>query len=359
MIPLFKPYMPENLPELENIIHSGNLSYGKWGRKFESMLSAYLGNPFVLSTNSYNSAFLVAITTLGLKAGDAVIASPMSCLASNQPFATMGIEIIWADIDPNTGTLDPHDVKDKITAATRAIVHNHFCGYAGYINEMESLARQCGIYLIDDAIEAFGTKYKGKPIGAQQADITVFSFQTVRLPNTIDGGGLSFRNEAMYRKAQLIRDYGIDRSRFRDERGEINPACDISMPGYGATMPEINSYIGCMQMEQIENLIGRQRKNALAYNSKFEDNKSISALKPLAGTNPNYWVYALLAKHKYDVMDKMRNDGLYASSVHLNNNVYSVFGTQPHLKGIQSFAGHFVALPCGWWLKNLDNDVRH
>lgn len=350
MIPLFKPYMPEVLPELESILHSGNLSYGIWGRKFEVLLSGFLGNPFVLTNNSYNTAFLVAITTLGLKAGDSVIASPMSCLASNQPFATMGIKIIWADIDPITGTLDPQDVKRKITPGTKAIVHNHFCGYAGYISEMESIAKENGLYLIDDAIEAFGTLYRDKPIGAHQADITVFSFQTVRLPNTIDGGGLSFRNEAMYKKAMLVRDYGIDRSHFRDEKGEINPSCDISLPGYGASMPEINSYIGCMQMDRIEFLIDSQRKNAKKYDRQFESTEGIKPLHPIENTQPNYWVYGLLALNKFDMMDEMRKKGFYASGVHLNNNHYSVFGYRRELKGVSTFYSTFLALPCGYWV---------
>jgi perosamine synthetase len=350
MIPLFKPYMPKNLPEVKNILHSGKLNYGKWGRMFESLLADYLGNPLVLTTNSYNSAFLVAITTLGLQAGDTVIASPMSCLASNQPFASMGVKIIWADIDPLTGTLDPQDVKSKINPDTKAIVHNHYCGYAGYVSEMENIAREYGLYLIDDAIEAFGTTCKNKPIGALGADITVFSFQTIRLPNTIDGGGLSFRDKSFYNKSLLVRDYGIDRSRFRDERGEISPACNISLAGYGALMPELNSYIGCMQMSQIESLLGQQRNNALNYNKQFKNMKGIKPLRPLENTHPNFWVYGMLVSDKNKMIEEFRKNGIYASSVHLPNNNYSLFGHYRRVPGVEKFYNKFVAIPCGWWL---------
>jgi perosamine synthetase len=350
MIPLFKPFMPDELPELENILQSGNLSYGKWGRKFESLIAEYLGNPLVLATNSYNSAYLVAITTLGLKRGDSVIASPMSCLASNQPFAAMGVNIIWADIDPQTGTLDPEDVRKKIAPETKAIVHNHFCGYAGYISEIESIARQYSLFLIDDAIEAFGTKYKNKLIGAQEADITVFSFQTVRLPNTIDGGGLSFKDEVLFNKAVLIRDYGIDRSRFRNNIGEINEACDISLPGYGALLSEPNSYIGCQQMMKIEELIQLQRNNATNYNYQWSNMEGVHPLEPLAYTLPNYWVYGLIVSDKYNIIQELRKRGFYASGVHLPNYMYSVFGNTESLMGAETFYNKFIAIPCGWWL---------
>ena len=77
--------------------------------------------------------------------------------------------------------------------------------------------------LIDDVSEAFGTEYHGRKAGNWDADATVYSFQTVRLPNAIDGGAVSFKDPTYSQKAALLRDYGIDRARFRDDLGEISP----------------------------------------------------------------------------------------------------------------------------------------
>ncbi|MFX9003731.1 DegT/DnrJ/EryC1/StrS family aminotransferase, partial [Acinetobacter baumannii] len=97
MIPIFKPYMPTDiLPELENILYSGQLAYGKYGKLFESELAKFIGNPHVISVNSYNQAMLLALSVLNLNPGDEVIASPVSCLASNQPFVIKGLKVIWA-----------------------------------------------------------------------------------------------------------------------------------------------------------------------------------------------------------------------------------------------------------------------
>ena len=152
MIPLFKPYMPANLPELEPILHSGNLGYGNWGRLFENTVREFVGCEEVLATNSYNSAALVLIETLGLKPGDEFIASPMTCLASSQPFFTQRLKVKWADIDPSTGTMDPSSVKSLVTSQTKAIYHNHFCGYVGYENDINDIAHSNGIPVVDDAI---------------------------------------------------------------------------------------------------------------------------------------------------------------------------------------------------------------
>jgi len=262
MIPLYKPYMPSKLPELNGILQSGNLSYGKWGKAFEEGLNKYLGTDNLLVTNTYSSAIQTALTTLGLQYGDEVIASPMSCLASNQPLVTFGLKIVWGDIDPVTGTLDPDYVKNKITSKTKLIFHNHFCGYIGYIDEINAIGNEFGIKVIDDCVEAFGSRYKNRIAGNLNTDVTLFSFQTVRLPNTIDGGAVIFNDKKLFEKAVLVRDFGIDRTIFRDENNEISSECDISLPGYGATMNEINSYIGFLELSDMDDLLLKQKINA-------------------------------------------------------------------------------------------------
>lgn len=351
MIPLYKPYMPENLPELNNILQSGALAYGKWGRKFEEKLGEYIGNSNIAVVNSFNSAMLVALSTLGIKPGDEIIASPMSCLASNQPFATIGAKVVWADIDPATGTLYPDSVKSRITKNTKTIFHNHHCGYPGYIDEINDIGKENGIYVIDDAIEGFGSEYKNKVIGNTGTDATVFSFQTVRLPNTIDGGAVSFKDNKLFEKAKRVRDFGIRREIFRDENGEISKKCDISEPGYGATISEINSYIGCVQMETINELINKQRQNSQIWNNKIDaENLQVKGIQK-SFQNPNFWVFGVFTSNKIESLLNFREKGFYASGVHLPNNNYTVFGKQEELPGVEEFYTKFVALPCGWWMK--------
>lgn len=87
-----------------------------------------------------------------------------------------------ADIDPKTGTLSPDSVKEKITSKTKLIFHNHFCGYVGYVDEINSIGKQFGIPVIDDCVEAFGAKYKGKYMGNLGTDFTIFSFKRLDYP---------------------------------------------------------------------------------------------------------------------------------------------------------------------------------
>lgn len=349
MIPLYKPYMPE-LPEMDMILHSGQLAAGKYTMEFENQLKGYFGVGKILATSTFNTAISVAITSCGFAYGDEVIASPMACLASTQPYATAGLKIVWADIDPHTGTLAPDSVKSKITKKTRGIIHNHFCGYPGYIDEINEIGRENGITVIDDGIECFGTSYKGKMIGNCGTDVTVFSFNPVRMLTTVDGGAVLFSHEDIYEEAVLIRDCGIDRGHFRDKLGEISPDCDIMVHGYSATLSNVNAYIGIQQFFSLEERLKKQRKHAAEWISRLEDNSSCRPLEHPNG-EPNYWIFGVLAENKRECISRFRKMGYYASGVHINNNIYSVFGKEETLPGVQEFYDSFVALPCGWWME--------
>lgn len=353
MIPIFKPFMPEDIMAgIQEVLYSVQLAYGKYGKEFENSLINYIGNDKLITTSSYNHALLMVLSVLDLKPGDEIIASPVSCLASNQPFAVRGLKVKWVDIDPVTGTIDISNLRSILSTKTKAIFNNFYCGYAGELNDVYAIGKEFGIPVIDDCIEAFGTTYKGKKTGNTNADISVFSFQTVRLPNTIDGGAIAFKDGKLYQKAILTRDYGINRRDFRLPDGEINPNCDISIEGFGATMAEVNSYIGLKQMEMIAGLIDRQVANARNWDVYFKNSKDVRPLVINQNVNPNYWVYGVLAKNKTAFVKEMRAKGFYATGVHINNNIYSVFKNDINLKGVNEFMEKFVAIPSGWWFEN-------
>lgn len=352
MISLFKVFVPEeNLGNsIEAILRSGQLTSGNYVRAFEKLLQDYIGNPYILVTGNNTYATLIALALCDLKNGDEVIASPMACLASNQPVLNFGAKLVWADIDPNTGSLNPDDVRKKITVKTKAILHYHWGGYPGYIDEINKIGLDFDIPVIDDAIESFGSKYKGKQMGNVGTPITTFSFQTVRLPNSIDGGALAFNNEEMYLDALRMRDFGIDRVSFRDDMGELSPLSDIQKMGYNAIMNEISAYMGCKVMEETPNLIAKQQQNALNWDKYFQS-QNVKILGERKEIEPNYWIYSFLSVNQIETLKKFRLDGYYASKVHVRNDYYSCFGQFDNsLLGVAQFAETQLSIPSGWWI---------
>ncbi len=353
MTPLFKVGIPSTLSdELINVLYSGNLMSGVYVRKFEQSVQEYLDTSHFLAVNSYSSAASIVWDIIGLKDGDEVIASPMSCLASNQPILMKKATVKWTDIDPLVGSLEPTAVRNNITPRTKAILHYHWGGYPGYIDEILEIGREFNIPVIEDAIESFGSEYKGKKIGNTGADFTLFSFQTVRLPSTIDGGGIICKRKADFDKALLLRDYGIERSKFRDSLGEISANCDIEIAGLGASLNEIGALVGFKGMDSVASLIDKQRENAIS-NRRFLERYSNVKVIGLQNTLPNYWLYTFLSKDRDDLLKDIRKQGLYASKVHIRNDIYTVFGKFcSNLKGVQQFNDETLSIPSGWWISN-------
>ncbi|RKT01337.1 DegT/DnrJ/EryC1/StrS family aminotransferase [Chryseobacterium defluvii] len=353
MIPLFKPYMPQDISEgVNEILYSGQLAFGKWGKLFEQKLTEFLGTESLLIVNSYSSALNITLDVLNITAGDEIIMSPMCCLQSTQPLSARGLKIVWADIDPETGTLDPESVKQKITKNTKAIFHNMHLGYVGYIDEINKIARQHGIFTIDDCVDGMGQEYKGNKIGNCGSDATVISFHAVRLPNAMESGAIVFKDPGYVEKAKIKRDLGLERQLFRDAKGEISEKYDVTIQGYGATANEVSSYIGLKQMEILPELIAKQRENARKWSEYLKnENLPCTPIKNVPDSDPIYWVFGMFTEKKDEMMDYFRNKGFWASTVHLNNNRYSLFGEYVDLPGVNDFYSKFLAIPSGWWHK--------
>lgn len=357
MIPLFKPFTPKDISsDLSDILYSGQLAFGKWGRLFEDRLKQYIETPNLTLVNSYSSALIIALDVLGIRAGDEIIMSPMCCLQSTQPLSAKNIKIVWADIDPYTGTICPSSVVSKITSKTKAIFHNMHMGYVGYIDEINAIAKEFGLLTIDDCVDGLGGEYKGKKVGNVGSDATIISFHAVRLPNALEAGAITFKEAKYTISANIKRDLGLERTKFRDDRGEINEKYDVTIQGYGATANEISSFLGFQQMDVLEQLINQQRKNAKDWVEVLRANNDYSSdfLKIVDETNPIYWVFGFLSDKKNELIDSFRSKGYYASGVHINNNRYSLFGAYEDLPGVNQFYNRFVALPSGWWLNKIE-----
>ena len=352
MIPLYKVYMPPNIEDsLIKLLYSERLAFGEHNELFEERLRKYLGTSLVITTNTNNSAMILALKLAGVKVGDDVLASPISCLATNAPVKTVGANIVWIDVNPSTGCIDSEKLEGYLTRKTKAIIHYHWVGYPGDINEINSFARKKGLKVIEDASEAFGAEYKGRKIGNTNSDFVCFSFNPVRIINTIDGGALSIRAKDDFERAKLLRDYGIDRKKFRDKMGEINPNSDITEAGHHFLMNNLSGYLGFVQILDIDRRLKRVRSNARFYDKKLSVIPQLKPLRVSPRKQPSYWVYTILAEDRDNLLIFLRENQIYASKVHMRNDIYSCFGPLKNkYPGIEEFSKKYLSIPCGWWL---------
>jgi len=277
MIPLFKVHIPESIDEpLLKVLHSGYVGQGVKVDKFEEALIPWFDNKYVLTLNAGTSGLHLALKLAGVDYDDEVISTPITCSATNIPIIASGANIIWCDIDPKTGNVDPNKIEELITHRTKAIMCVHWGGYPCDLDEINEIAEDYGLSVIEDAAHAFGASYKGRKIGSI-SDFSEFSFQAIKHLTTIDGGVLTCKNEDDYRRGKLLRWYGIDREGPRtDMRCEL----DIEEAGYKYHMNDVAATIGLEQLKYVEDILYKHWANANYYNLEFKA-RNIKRSKPL------------------------------------------------------------------------------
>jgi len=174
--------------------------------QLEQKLSDYLGIPYTLALNSGTSALFVALGALGIGPGDEVIVPGYTFIASISSIIYSRAVPVLAEIDESL-TLDPEDVKKRITPRTKAIMLVHMLGNPGYIDEIKEIARAHNLFLIEDTAQAFGATYKGKFAGSY-GDFGTYSFNIFKTITAGDGGAVSTGNRELFERAFAIHDQG-------------------------------------------------------------------------------------------------------------------------------------------------------
>ena len=349
--------MPKTaLGPLREVLFSGQLADGRYSRLFEQALGEYLGNPHVTSHDNISTALMLALYAAGVRPEDEVIASPIACLATNQPILNLFARVRWADIDPLTGNLDPTGIASLITSRTKAILYAHWAGDVAEIDAINRAAHMHGLKVIEDAGEALGAEYRGHRVGATGTDFTVFSFHAIRHITTGEGAAIAYGDADMAEQTKWLKRYGIHQPSFRDEWGEIDPASDIPVAGFNSYMTNVAAALGLEQMKYLPDIVSRHRKNGEFYDASLSGISGLRLLRRLPHARSAYWVYTVLAERRDDLLRALRDRGVFASKVHVRNDIYSCFGERRRaLPGVDAFSARYLSLPCGWW---VDEEVR-
>lgn len=332
-------------------LYSGYIGQGKKVDEFETKLANYIGNPNAVTVNSATSGLHLAMHLAGIKPGDEVITTPLTCTATNWPILAAGGTIVWADINPKNANIDPEDIRRKISKKTKAIIIVDWAGMPTDIDSIRKFSKN--IPIIEDAAHGFGSIYKGKKVGSK-ADFTVFSFQAIKHITTIDGGVLFTKSASLYEKAKLIRWYGIDRTKKgRESRIEQ----DIQNWGYKFHMNDVAATIGIEQMKFIEKILKKHRGNAQYYNENLKNVSGVQLLEPTPDSISSNWIYTMKVKNRDAFQEKMAKKGIMTSQVHRRNDTHPVVKKfKKKLPNLDKFEKEMISIPVGWWLSEKEKE---
>lgn len=323
-IVLFHPHMPKKAIEyVTDTLKTRWIGQGPKVDRFEQEFSTkFCPSHISIAVGSGTDALHLAYILADLQPGDEVIAPVFTCTATNIPFLYMGVKVIFADVQEGTLNIDPEHVRKLVTKKTKAIVCVHYGGLPCDMDELQAIADEYKLLIVEDAAHALGATYHGKKIG-EISDFTMFSFQAIKHLTTGDGGMLTIKNHGLLPKAQRVRWFGIDRSAKQMGIWEN----DIKEVGYKYQMTDISAAMGLAALEEFDETLALRKRLFKKYEELLVD---IEGLEFIGGNYADRehaaWLCTVTADRRVDLQTKLRENNIESGQVHFRNDRYSIFG---------------------------------
>jgi perosamine synthetase len=341
---------------VNRVLDTTFVSAGKIAEQFEKELERILKLHQVVTVNSGTSALHLGLNIAGIKEGDEVIIPAQTFIATGLSVLMLKAVPVFADIQADTGNIDPESIEEKITSRTRAIIPVHWGGCPCDMDEINTIARNHDLKVIEDAAHALGAIYKGKPIGTI-SDFTVFSFQAIKHLTTGDGGALCCRRTEDFIRAKQKRWFGIDRENSKPSiSGERE--YDVSELGYKYHLNDYAAALGLANLSDLPAILNRHRFIADVYSKELSNTPGVTLLRYNSDRQSSYWVFTILVERREDFIRKLASCGIPSSVVHLRIDKNSVFGgVRKELINQGKFNELQVSLPVHSGL--TDGDIKY
>ncbi|MHA1311101.1 MAG: DegT/DnrJ/EryC1/StrS family aminotransferase [Candidatus Helarchaeota archaeon] len=272
-----------------NVLKSGVLTnksgQGPMVHKFENNFSNYIGCRYAIATNSGTSALHAALLALDLKPRDEVIVPSFTFVATATIILHVHAKVVFADIEPETFTLDPIKINKVISKNTKVIIPVHLFGHPADMKPLIEIAEDKNIFLLEDACQAHGSEYRGKKSG-NLSDAACFSFYPSKNMTTGEGGIITTNNEEFADKIRMIINHGE------------NKAYNTIRLGHNFRMPEISAAIGIEQLKKLPEFINKRAKNASYFNLKLNNINELRLPIEKKWAKHSWYMYTLTIKDK-------------------------------------------------------------
>jgi len=246
-----------------NFINEGPLT-----AEFENKIAGLLNAKYAMATTSGTAAIFLALKALDIGHGDEVIVPDITFIATANAVDLCGAKPVLVDIDPKTLTISIDAIKRNLTSKTKAIVPVHVTGRAADMDAILAIAKKHNLFVIEDAAEALGSKYKEKYLGTW-GNIGCFSFSANKTISTGQGGMMVTDNEELYKKLRPLKDQG------RPVRGTGGDDLHNTI-GYNFRITDLQAGMGLGQLTHLPNRIKRMKKNYELYRENLKNVKEIS-----------------------------------------------------------------------------------
>lgn len=306
----------EDIDAVVEILKGDWLTCGPTVEWFEGALCEYTGARHAIAVSNGTAALHVAMLAAGIKAGDRVVTSPNTFLASANCAEYVGATVDFVDIDSSSLNLSPELLEKTWQADSKAVVAVDFAGRPCDMQAIARIARKNGGVVIEDAAHALGSRLEHDSqtytVGAHPwADMTTLSFHPVKTLTTGEGGAILTDSDELAEKCRLFRNHGMVRS-----RPEEPWFYEMTEPGFNYRITDLQCALGISQLKRLDDFIVRRQKITDLYNAAFQSLENLQTPGPYPSGSSAWHLYVvqidfpMLGKNRAQVMQELRELGV-------------------------------------------------
>lgn len=317
---------------LEKSLASAANTGGRRVQEFEKLLSSFVRSRYAVAVNSGTSALQAALYSLEIKKGDEVLLPSFTFVATANSIVSVGAKPVFVDILKQNYTIDPNDLKKKITRKSKAIIPVHLYGHMAYMDEISEIANKYNLEVIEDSAQSLGSTYKGRHSGTF-SKLGCFSMYAAKVMTSGEGGAIVTNDKKLFEKLRKIRNHGMLHGN------------DTRLLGLNLRLPEINAAIAKIQMKKLPKFLNQRRQNAKIL-SKLLSYLGVSIPHERKGEKVNWYLYTIAAKDRCKIMKKLHSKGIEAA-VYYPTPVHKMpfYNNRSKLSVTEWAASHVLSLP--------------
>ena len=350
-------YTKPSITDLE-VSYATDAAANGWGEqcyayinRFEELWKEHLGVNYAIATSSCTGALHMGMAASGIAPGDEVIMADINWIATASPIVHLGAKPVFVDILPDSWCIDPAKVEAAITPRTKAIIGTHLYGNLCDMDCLLAIGEKYGVAIIEDAAEAIGSVYRGKPAGSMGA-FGAFSFHGTKTLTTGEGGMFVTNDAKLYESVLTLSNHGRARGKTRQFWSEV--------VGFKYKMSNIQAAIGCGQMERLDELVADKRRVFSYYADCLRQSEVNMNPEPI-GMRNGFWMPTVVIKdhvsfNRAKLLAELGADNIDGRVFFWPLSMLPMFNSKPENKVSYSLCERALNLPSYYSLSEEEMD---
>lgn len=284
LIPISQPSITQKeIDYVTDAIKSGWVSsLGKYIDLFEEKFASYCGTKYAVAASNGTTALHLVLVSLGIKADDEIIIPDLTFIATGNAVKYIGAKVITVDVDEDTLCISPEAIRKAISSKTKAIIPVHLNGHPANMEEINKIAKENNLFVVEDAAEAHGAEFNGQKVGSL-SNAGIFSFYGNKIITSGEGGMITTNSKELYKKMRYLRDHAMSKDK-KYWHTEV---------GFNYRMTNLQAALGVAQFERIDEILLKRKELFEYYQERLKNVQGIKLNHEASWAKNVYWLISI------------------------------------------------------------------